>query len=132
MSRENQSKKANFKKTEALVIPEQIYYSIGDVARFLQVKTHVLRYWEHHIADLDPIKRQGRRYYDKSHIALLKKIRFWLYELGYTVEGVKKKLSDNEKSIDSHRAMELIAGIESLASQLMTNDDQLLNLLASE
>ena len=83
------------------------YKSIGEVAKILNLvnekngslNTHTLRYWEKEFKNINPKIFAGRRrYYDKSSIELLKKIKFLLKEQGMTINGVKKLLK-NDKSL---------------------------------
>ena len=46
--------------------------TIGEVARALDIKQHVLRYWEQQFPSLRPLQRSGgRRYYRSEDIALI-------------------------------------------------------------
>ena len=68
-------------------------FLIGDVCKFLGVKTHVLRYWEREIPLLSPRKdMSGRRIYTWKDLEMLYRIKHLLYERGYTVSGAKKRL----------------------------------------
>ena len=81
---------------EALEIPEKKYFSIGEVASLCQVKPHVLRYWETEFPQLSPSKRRGnRRYYQVNDVLLVRKIKFLLYEKGFTIHGAKLNLKEN-------------------------------------
>ena len=80
------------------------YKSIGEVAKILNLvnekngslKTHTLRFWEKEFKNINPKIFAGRRrYYDKSSIELLKKIKFLLKNQGMTIKGVKKALSSS-------------------------------------
>ena len=80
------------------------YKSIGEVARILNLvnekngslNTHTLRFWEKEFKNINPKIFAGRRrYYDKSSIELLKKIKFLLKDQGMTIKGVKKALSSS-------------------------------------
>jgi len=80
------------------------YKSIGEVAKILNLvnkkngslNTHTLRFWEKEFKDINPKIFAGkRRYYDKSSIELLKKIKFLLKDQGMTIKGVKKALSSS-------------------------------------
>ena len=77
------------------------YKSIGEVAKILNLvnekngslNTHTLRFWEKEFKNINPKIFAGRRrYYDKSSIELLKKIKFLLKNEGMTIKGVKKVL----------------------------------------
>jgi DNA-binding transcriptional MerR regulator len=83
---------------------EGSYKSIGEVAKILNLvnekngslKTHTLRFWEKEFKNINPKIFAGRRrYYDKSSIELLKKIKFLLKNQGMTIKGVKKALSSS-------------------------------------
>ena len=83
------------------------YKSIGEVAKQLglinikngKLNTHTIRFWEKQFIQIKPkIFTGNRRYYDKSSIELLKKIKFLLKEKGMTIKGVKMALN-NSKSL---------------------------------
>ena len=58
---------------------------------------HILRYWEKKFKQIKPkILSGNRRYYDKSNVDLLKKIKFLLKDQGMTINGVKKLLNSSE------------------------------------
>ena len=68
-------------------------WSIGDVARFLGVKPHVIRYWESELPLLSPRKGlSGRREYTGNEIRLLLRFRHLLYDKKFTIEGAKGRL----------------------------------------
>ena len=92
-------------------LPDKKYFSIGEVASLCNVKPHVLRYWETEFPQLSPSKRRGnRRYYQVNDVMLVSKIKFLLYEKGFTIYGAKLSLKEkplakevkalNRKSID--------------------------------
>ena len=83
---------------------DDAYKSIGEVAKILNLvnekngslNTHTLRFWEKEFKNISPKIFSGRRrYYDKSSIELLKKIKFLLKDQGMTIKGVKKALSSS-------------------------------------
>jgi UDP-N-acetylglucosamine/UDP-N-acetylgalactosamine diphosphorylase len=68
-------------------------WSIGEVARVLGVKAHVIRYWESELPLLSPKKGlSGRREYSGNEIRLLLKFRHLLYDRKFTIEGAKRRL----------------------------------------
>ncbi len=74
-------------------LPNKKYFSIGEVASICNVKPHVLRYWETEFPQLSPSKRRGnRRYYQANDVLLVSKIKFLLYEKGFTINGAKLSL----------------------------------------
>ncbi|WCR57646.1 MerR family transcriptional regulator [Wolbachia endosymbiont of Ctenocephalides felis wCfeJ] len=77
---------------------EKLLYTIGEVAEKLHVEQHVLRFWENQFRQIEPIKRKGRRLYDYKCIEAIKKIKYMLYDKGYTIKGVQKEFDSNTKS----------------------------------
>jgi DNA-binding transcriptional MerR regulator len=72
-----------------------VFRTIGEVAGDLDLPAHVLRFWESKFPQLKPLKRGGgRRYYRPEDIALLSRIRQYLYQEGYTIRGVQKLLAE--------------------------------------
>lgn len=70
------------------------FRTIGEMAKELNVKTHILRYWEEQFPMLQPLKRAGgRRHYRPSDVMLLKQISRLLSEEGYTIKGARKFLA---------------------------------------
>ena len=72
-----------------------VFRTIGEVAEDLDLPAHVLRFWESKFPQLKPLKRGGgRRYYRPEDVALLRRIRRFLYQEGYTIRGVQKLLRE--------------------------------------
>lgn len=69
--------------------------TIGEVAKALDIRPHVLRYWEEQFPDLKPIKRSGnRRYYRPEDVALIGEIDRLVHREGYTLKGAAKAIVD--------------------------------------
>ncbi len=86
---------------------DNAYKTIGEVAKILKLKsrsghkspTHTIRFWEKEFKQIKPKLLAGnRRYYDKSNIDLLKKIKFLLKDQGMTISGVKKMLNSGHSN----------------------------------
>jgi DNA-binding transcriptional MerR regulator len=68
-------------------------YQIGTICRLLEVKPHVIRYWEQEIPLLSPRKdEQGRRVYTRQELDLLFRIKYLLQQKKFTLAGVREKL----------------------------------------
>jgi DNA-binding transcriptional MerR regulator len=79
-------------------IPAKRYFTIGEVSELCGVKPHVLRYWEQEFTQLKPVKRRGnRRYYQHHEVLLVRRIRELLYEQGFTINGARNRLDENER-----------------------------------
>jgi DNA-binding transcriptional MerR regulator len=115
---------------------DQAYKTIGEVAKILNLKnksgqnlpTHTIRFWEKEFKQIKPkIFNGNRRYYDKTNIELLKKIKFLLKDQGMTINGVKKLLISTKtndldvftnKSISSDNIRNKIANISKIIKNL--------------
>lgn len=68
--------------------------TIGEVARGLGIRQHVLRYWEEQFPSLRPVKRAGgRRYYRPEDIRLIATIDRLVHREGYTLKGARQALA---------------------------------------
>ena len=71
------------------------FRTISEVADWLGVQTHVLRFWESKFTQVKPVKRAGgRRYYRPADMQLLGGIQKLLHEDGLTIKGVQKILRE--------------------------------------
>lgn len=71
------------------------FRTISEVADWLDVQAHVLRFWESKFSQVKPIKRAGgRRYYRPNDMMLLGGIKKLLHEDGLTIKGVQKILRE--------------------------------------
>ena len=71
------------------------FRTISEVADWLGVQTHVLRFWESKFTQVKPVKRAGgRRYYRPVDMQLLGGIQKLLHEDGLTIKGVQKILRE--------------------------------------
>lgn len=67
--------------------------TIGEVSEALDIKPHVLRYWEQQFSLLKPLKRSGgRRYYRPADVALVERIDQLVNHEGYTLKGAEAVL----------------------------------------
>lgn len=83
----------------APVIPDRLYFRIGEVSRLVGVKPYVLRYWEREFPALAPKKSSsGQRLYRRRDVELLLEIKRLLYEKRFTVEGARKQLASARRS----------------------------------
>ena len=72
---------------------KKLYYSIGEVAAMLGVRTSVLRFWESEFDCLKPVKTsRGARNYTDHDINLLRRIHYLTRECGYTLEGAREQM----------------------------------------
>ena len=71
------------------------FRTISEVADWLGIQAHVLRFWESKFTQVKPIKRAGgRRYYRPADMLLLGGIKKLLHDDGLTIKGVQKILRE--------------------------------------
>lgn len=77
------------------VIPDKVFYKIGEVSEITKIEPYVLRYWESEFPFLKPRKNKaGQRIYARRDLELIIQIRDLLYKERYTIEGVKKRFRE--------------------------------------
>ena len=89
-------------------IPNKRYFTIGEVARLCQLKPHVLRYWEQEFEQISPVKRSGRRYYQREDVLIIRQIQGLLHEQGFTISGARQRLSGDQAVDDKGRYKQLL------------------------
>jgi DNA-binding transcriptional MerR regulator len=71
------------------------FRTIREVADWLGVAAHVLRFWESKFTQIKPVKRAGgRRYYRPADMELVGGIKVLLHDRGMTVRGVQRMLRE--------------------------------------
>ena len=80
-------------KTTDVVIPEKLYFRIGEVARLCRLPAYVLRFWETEFPQLKPVKSStGQRMYRQRDVENVLHIKKLLYEEGFTIAGARQQL----------------------------------------
>ena len=76
-----------------VVIPNKLYFRIGEVAELAGVEPHVLRFWQSAFPQLAPRKSgTGQRLYRRKEVELVLLIKDLLYRQRFTIEGARKHL----------------------------------------
>jgi DNA-binding transcriptional MerR regulator len=100
------SRKRDF---DAPLIPDRLYFKIGDVARICSVETYVLRFWESQFPQLKPNKSgTGQRLYRRRDVELALQIKKLVHVQGYTLAGARQVLEQAHRHTDSHPAPQLV------------------------
>jgi DNA-binding transcriptional MerR regulator len=93
-------KKASKKTRNAeIIIPDKLYFRIGEVAALCRLPAYVLRFWETEFPQLKPVKSStGQRMYRKRDVESVVRIKKLLYEDGFTIAGARAQLREETKS----------------------------------
>jgi DNA-binding transcriptional MerR regulator len=113
----------------------KLYYTIGEVSNLLDVKPHVLRYWESEIPMIRPKRRGRQRRYNLQQIETLKKVKDMLYNQHFTIEGARQRLKQDknmkqelrEEALAKHK-LKLDAALPAIAKDLKELRDELIRL----
>ena len=98
------------------LIPDKLYFRIGEVSDLVGVESYVLRYWETEFPSVGPKKSgTGHRMYRRKEVELLLKIKHLLYEKKYTIEGARLYLQgesriSRRKKVAKSEQRELFSG----------------------
>src|SRR5438445_6303786 len=94
---------------EPVVIPEKIYFKIGEVCDLVGVQAHVLRYWETEFPTLSPQKnKSGQRSYRRRDVEIALRIKQLLYNEMFTIAGAIKKLQSEQREGSSQKTAGVI------------------------
>ena len=89
-----------------VIIPEKLFFKIGEVCDLLDVQAHVLRYWETEFPMFAPQKnRAGQRTYRRRDVEMALRIKELLYDEKYTIAGAKQKLSSDMRGVNRENGM---------------------------
>ena len=106
---------------------DNAYKSIGEVAKILnlvnkktgKLNTHTIRFWEKEFKQIKPkIFSGNRRYYDKETVDVLIKIKNLLKERGFTINGVKKYLLNENSFILDESTNTFIKSSKNIKSKI--------------
>jgi DNA-binding transcriptional MerR regulator len=111
MSGKNGSKRAARKKSGEVLVPDKLYFRIGEVAQLCQLPTYVLRFWETEFPQLKPGKSStGQRMYRRREVETALRIKKLLYADGFTIAGARQQLREEAKSGAKQPALPFHAG----------------------
>ncbi len=106
-------------------IPDKLGFKIGEVAKYVGVKSYVLRYWETEFESLNPKKStNGQRFYTRKDIEMALTIRKLLYEDRFSIEGAKAALKKMKSARASQMAVE--PEVEAEESIVMATESEIL------
>jgi DNA-binding transcriptional MerR regulator len=91
--------KAKPNRSSEIVVPDKLYFRIGEVSRLCRLPAYVLRFWETEFPQLKPIKSStGQRMYRRKDVDAVLRIKKLLYEEGFTIAGARQQLRSESKA----------------------------------
>lgn len=98
MSTRSKSKASASRKDE-IVVPDKLYFRIGEVSTLCRLPAYVLRFWETEFPQLKPVKSStGQRMYRRKEVETVLRIKQLLYEEGFTIAGARQQLRMESKN----------------------------------
>jgi DNA-binding transcriptional MerR regulator len=83
---------------EEVLIPDKLYFRIGEVSRLCRLPAYVLRFWETEFPQLKPTKSStGQRMYRRRDLENVLRIKTLLYDQGFTIAGARQQLRTESK-----------------------------------
>src|ERR1700691_3297422 len=114
------------------VIPDKLYFRIGEVSRLCQLPAYVLRFWESEFPQLKPVKSStGQRMYRQRDVENVLHIKKLLYEQGFTIVGARQQLRSEAKPDKGQAAIPFPAQPPAEVQQIRQGLREILNLLSS-
>jgi DNA-binding transcriptional MerR regulator len=91
---------------DEIIIPDKLYFRIGEVATLCRLPAYVLRFWESEFPQLRPVKSStGQRMYRKRDVESVLRIKQLLYQQGFTISGARQQLRAETKSDKTQAAI---------------------------
>jgi DNA-binding transcriptional MerR regulator len=95
---------------QEIVIPDKLFFRIGEVARLCSLPAYVLRFWETEFPQLKPAKSNtGQRVYRRKDVENIVRVKKLLYEDGYTISGARQLLKTEAKRDRLQGALSFVA-----------------------
>ena len=91
--------KASASRKDEIIIPEKLYFRIGEVSTLCRLPAYVLRFWETEFPQLKPVKSStGQRMYRRKEVETVLRIKQLLYGEGFTIAGARQQLRVESKT----------------------------------
>jgi DNA-binding transcriptional MerR regulator len=115
-----------------IIIPDKLYFRIGEVASLCRLPAYVLRFWETEFPQLKPVKSStGQRMYRKRDVESVVRIKKLLYEDGFTIAGARAQLREETKSDRTQSALPFPANPSTNVAHLRHELQQILHILSA-
>jgi DNA-binding transcriptional MerR regulator len=125
-------KNASKSKSEEVLIPDKLYFRIGEVATLCHLPAYVLRFWESEFPQLKPVKSStGQRMYRRRDVESVLRIKQLLYEQGFTIVGARQQLRAEMKSDKSQAAIPFPAQSSTELQHIRQGLREILSLLTA-
>jgi DNA-binding transcriptional MerR regulator len=119
-------------KADEVLIPDKLYFRIGEVATLCHLPAYVLRFWESEFPQLKPVKSStGQRMFRKRDVESVVRIKQLLYEQGFTIAGARQQLRGESKSDKTQSAIPFPSHSSSEIQHIRQGLREILSLLST-
>jgi DNA-binding transcriptional MerR regulator len=125
-------KNAGKGKADEVLIPDKLYFRIGEVATLCRLPAYVLRFWETEFPQLKPVKSStGQRMYRRRDVENVLRIKELLYERGFTITGARQQLRSETKVDKTQTTIPFPARSAAELQHIRQGLREILNLLST-
>jgi DNA-binding transcriptional MerR regulator len=118
-------------RSDEILIPDKLYFRIGEVATLCHLPAYVLRFWESEFPQLKPVKSStGQRMYRKRDVEGVLRIKQLLYEQGFTISGARQQLRAETKTDKTQSAIPFPTSSTHEIQHIRQGLREILNLLS--
>jgi DNA-binding transcriptional MerR regulator len=125
-------KSAEKSKPGEVLIPDKLYFRIGEVATLCRLPAYVLRFWESEFPQLKPVKSStGQRMYRRRDVESVLRIKELLYNQGFTIAGARQQLRSDAKPDKGQAAIPFPAQSPAEIKRIRQGLREILDLLSN-
>jgi DNA-binding transcriptional MerR regulator len=125
-------KNAGKGNADEILIPDKLYFRIGEVATLCRLPAYVLRFWETEFPQLKPVKSStGQRMYRRRDVENVLRIKQLLYERGFTITGARQQLRSETKTDKTQTTIPFPARSAAELQHIRQGLREILNLLST-
>jgi DNA-binding transcriptional MerR regulator len=125
-------KSAGKSKPDEVIIPDKLYFRIGEVATLCRLPAYVLRFWESEFPQLKPVKSStGQRMYRRRDVESVLRIKQLLYDQGFTIVGARQQLRSESKTEKGQAAIPFPAQAPAEMQRIRQGLREILSLLST-
>ena len=118
-------------RTTEVIVPDKLYFRIGEVSRLCRLPAYVLRFWETEFPQLKPTKSgTGQRMYRRKDVEAVLRIKK-LYEEGFTIVGARQQLRAEVKTEKSQAPLPFPAHSVSDLKRIRHGLQEILGMLSA-
>ncbi|MFY9742978.1 MAG: MerR family transcriptional regulator [Candidatus Sulfotelmatobacter sp.] len=128
----SRKKSAEKNKADEVLIPDKLYFRIGEVATLCRLPAYVLRFWESEFPQLKPVKSStGQRMYRRRDVESVLRIKELLYNQGFTIAGARQQLRSESKPDKGQAAIPFPAQTPAEIQRIRQGLREILDLLST-